>query len=182
MPIEFPLFANCKNMKRWLILGGVIVVVVLVNVGFWYWTETDTAEDELVVTEQGIMKVGWEKFIESNVVQFDVPKDFISETSLTGIYWFEPKEKKVAIVFDRLFRDKSLTLNEQIKKNILNPQECSGQVEKGKFVIYKDCPYLSTRYTFVAIQYGDKLGIISLDHRYLDGADIQYIINSLKEY
>ena len=169
-------------MKKWLILGGVVVIVVLVNIGFWYWTGTDTAEDELIVTEQGIVKRGWEKFIESNVVQFDVPQDYIAETSLTGIYWFEPKEKKVAIVFDRFSRDRNLTLNEQIKKNILNPQECAGQVEKGKFVIYKSCPYLSTYYTFAAIEYGEKLGIISLDHRYLDEEDTQYIIGSLKEY
>ena len=73
-------------------------------------------------------------------------------------------------------------MDEQIKKNILNPQECAGQVEKGKFVIYKSCPYLSTYYTFAAIEYGEKLGIISLDHRYLEEEDTQYIIGSLKEY
>lgn len=165
-----------------MILIGVVAVVLLANVGFWHWTVTDSEENELIVTDQGIVKKGWEKFVESDIVRFDIPKDFIKEASSTGVYWFEPKDKKVAIVLDRLLRDKNLTVDEQIEKNIINPIECDDQSTKGNFMIYTNCPYLSTSYTFAAIEYGDKLGIISLDHRYLDEDDTQYIINSLKEY
>jgi len=168
-------------MKKVLILGGVILIVILVNIFFWSWFSKDISKDELVVTEHGVMKKDWKKFVEAEVVQFDVPQSYIEEKSLTGVYWFEPKNQKVAIVLERLSRDKLLTLDEQIEKNILDPQKCSDSIQKGNFVIYEGCPYLSTHYTFIAIEYMDNLSIISLDHRQTDDEDIQYIINSLKE-
>ena len=166
-------------MKKWLILGGIVLLVLIINAGFFYWTSQDAAEDELVVTDRGVVKQGWEKYIESNVVEFDTPMHFNKETSLTGLYWFEPDKQKVAIVFEKFSRDRAKSVNEQIAQNILNPAECAGQVEKAEFIIYQNCPYLNTSFTFAALEHRDQLGIISFDERFIDKDDINYVVNSL---
>lgn len=167
-------------MKKWLILGGVVMLVVLLNLGYWFWFQSNSSVDSLEATEKGLIKAGWRKFVETNVVEFDVPAKFKQETNISGIYWLDPTKAKIVIVYETFPRSLTLNLKDQVTKKI-NVVECAGEIEKNDLMIYKECPYMNSYYSFVAFQQKDNISIISFDHQYFSEEDINYLINSVEK-
>lgn len=166
-------------MKKLIILGGLIVLMFALNAGFWYWSKSDSHLDNIIITKDGLTKKGWKLFIESKIFQFEYPDNFLQERSLTGFYWFEPVNKKIALAYEKFIRDRQLTLAEQVAKNFIKIENCAGQSQVGAIRVFQSCPYAEAVYTIVVFEHENFLKLLFFDHRYISTEDILYSLSTL---
>ncbi len=159
-------------LKKKHIIGLVIILVIIVNLVFWYWlgqnqtyplndNDTQSYKDELI--------------------EFNVPQDFLQVESLVGITWSSTSSDSVAVFYDVFARDKDLNLDSQFNINVLNGQSCPSKSELEKFTIYYDCQYLGSVFTIINFEKDNQLVALGFNHQYLAKQEINSFIATIKK-
>ncbi|NQT49597.1 hypothetical protein HQ571_02790 [Candidatus Kuenenbacteria bacterium] len=163
-------------MKRWIIVGGLIIVVIVVNVIFWQWTGKDNNDAQVVVDE---LKE-WDEFEDKDLVRFEVPKNYIIKYSPSGdVYWFNSFEDENPLIYQKVFRDEEISLVDQARKNIFATDECYNLSAVSDLSLFRNCQHLDSEFTFAFFEKNELLVILSINHKYFSEEEVDFIVNSV---
>lgn len=162
-------------MKKWLLLGGVVVAVIVANVVFWQWSSGDDGNIAIQPLKE------WQIFSDAKHIEFKAPNNFERQVSPSGgAYWFDPTENSVSLVYEKFERDESVSAAEQVKKSVAASAACYHLSSVGEFSLFRGCEYLDSVYSFAFGEAEGELFVISINHKYFSEEEVNYIINSIR--
>ena len=157
-----------KNLTTLILI---IFIIVLINVLFWYWFNHDNKQKVNDLAN-------WQEQRVDNLT-FMLPNGFNQQTSMAGFYWFDTNDDSLAVLFEKLERDNSLILQEQIKQMVVDVDNCKDKDFNSDLKIYQHCDYNDDVYSFAILEKNNQLNVLSINEKNLKDNDVDLIIKSV---
>jgi len=165
-------------MNKWWVVIILLIAAVAVNVIFWGFVNDDNGAVSLD------QKNGrWVEFVDENFVKFIVASELRKEVGPSGgIYWFEIKDNRLAMFYDKLLLYPNADYNALVAETLVKSKDCEQFTNIENFSLLKNCPYQKERFDFIYFKKGNQVGIVGINAKYFSEEEAAVMINQITVY